>query len=228
MELRNLVTKYVYRIEPKPGGGFIARATDPSITPLEASTREELTRKIQEAISAGLAQDFPGLKFPLQSNQARFSFHIERNPGGGFDIHSSDGSSPPIQAGSHDEIESHFAEKLLGFVAKNFAPEIAQALVAKGGSGDIKIFVGKPGFTLTKVDPNATSAFPESSAAQSSTGSTPTTNDGVLKDASFALGPTPISSSPITPGKDNSSAIMRFLLALLIIGTMIFFLFHRR
>ena len=42
MDLKCLITHFTYRIEPKPGGGFIAHATDPAAPPLEAATREEL------------------------------------------------------------------------------------------------------------------------------------------------------------------------------------------
>src|SRR5205807_9887900 len=41
MEIKRLITHFTYRIEPKPEGGFIAHAADPSVPPLEASTREE-------------------------------------------------------------------------------------------------------------------------------------------------------------------------------------------
>ena len=40
MELKRLITHFTYRIEPKPEGGFIAHATDPTVPPLEAPTRE--------------------------------------------------------------------------------------------------------------------------------------------------------------------------------------------
>jgi hypothetical protein len=42
MELKRLISHFTYRIEPKPGGGFIAHPADPSVAPLEAPTREEL------------------------------------------------------------------------------------------------------------------------------------------------------------------------------------------
>ena len=81
MELKRLITHFTYRIAPKPEGGFIAHATDPTVPPLEAPTREELQRKIQANIAAGLASEFPGLKLPLENQQLKFAFHIERKPG---------------------------------------------------------------------------------------------------------------------------------------------------
>jgi len=61
---KRLISHFTYRIEPKPGGGFIAQPVDPAVPPLEAPTREELSRKIQEKIFEGLAAEFPGLKLP--------------------------------------------------------------------------------------------------------------------------------------------------------------------
>ena len=34
MELKRLISHFTYRIEPKPGGGFIAHASDPAVAPL--------------------------------------------------------------------------------------------------------------------------------------------------------------------------------------------------
>src|SRR5438552_4425589 len=106
MELKRLITHFTYRIAPKPEGGFIAHATDPTVPPLEAPTREELQRKIQANIAAGLASEFPGLKLPLENQELKFAFHIERKPGGGFAIHSADPNAQPIQGATHEEIES--------------------------------------------------------------------------------------------------------------------------
>jgi len=219
MELKRLITHFTYRIEPKPEGGFIAHATDPTVPPLEAPTREELQRKIQANIAAGLASEFPGLKLPLENQQLKFAFHIERKPGGGFAIHSADPDAPLIEGATHDEIESHFAEKLIAFVGKHFIPELSQALAAQG-SGDIKVFVNrKTGFTV-----NAGSHIIETDDV--------TTEDAKLGDAKTAnasLGSVgdAMDNSPITPETSSSWTIFRFLLALLIIVAMMYFFLHR-
>jgi hypothetical protein len=107
------------------------------------------SKKIQANIAAGLASELPGLKLPLENQELKFAFHIERNPGGGFAIHSADPNAQPIEAATHDEIESHFAEKLIAFVGRHLVPELSQALAGQGNSGDIKVFVNrKTGFTL--------------------------------------------------------------------------------
>jgi hypothetical protein len=235
MELKNLVTKYVYRIEPKAGGGFVARATDPAVPPLEAPTRAELIGKIQSAIVTGLATDFPNLKLPIQTNELKFALHVEQKPDGGFTIHSSDPAAAPIEAASHDEVESHFAEKLIGFVGKHFAPELSQALAAQGASGDIKVFVKKTGFTVTTAGRNAAglsgaelSAPGVGPAANANVAAARATIDGIkINDARFGSANYPVANSPITPGTDRSGTIFRLMLVVLVVlGLIYFFLRH--
>src|SRR6202163_2436102 len=202
MELKRLITHFTYRIEPKPEGGFIAHATDPTVPPLEAPTREELQRKIQANIAACLASEFPGLKLPLENQQLKFAFHIERKPGGGFAIHSADPDAPLIEGATHEEIESHFAEKLIAFVGKHFIPELSQALAAQG-SGDIKVFVNrKTGFTV-----NTGSHTIQTDDV--------TTEDAKLGDAKTANASVGVGdamdNSPITPETSSSWTIFRFL-----------------
>lgn len=219
MELKSLITHFTYRIEPKPEGGFIAHTTDPTVPPLEAPTREELQRKIQENIAAGLASEFPGLKLPLENQQLKFAFHIERKPGGGFAIHSADPDAPLIEGATHEEIESHFAEKLIAFVGKHFIPELSQALAAQG-SGDIKVFVNrKTGFTVNAG--SHTIQTDDVTIEDAKLGDTKTANAslGSVGDA--------IDNSPITPETSSSWTIFRFLLALLIIAAMMYFFLHR-
>ena len=219
MELKSLITHFTYRIEPKPEGGFIAHTTDPTVPPLEAPTREELQRKIQENIAAGLASEFPGLKLPLENQQLKFAFHIERKPGGGFAIHSADPDAPLIEGATHEEIESHFAEKLIAFVGKHFIPELSQALAAQG-SGDIKVFVNrKTGFTVNAG--STTIQTDDVTREDAKLGDTKTAN------ASFGSAGDAIDNSPITPETSSSWTIFRFLLALFIIAAMMYFFFHR-
>src|SRR6516165_1958515 len=149
MELKRLISHFTYRIEPKPGGGFIAHAADPSVAPLEAPTREELQTKIQESILAGLTAQFPGLKLPLENQNLQFAFHIEHKPEGGFVIHSCDPNAEPIEVLNHHDMERRFAEKIIGFLGKHLTPELSQALAAHGNSGEIKVFVNrKTGVTV--------------------------------------------------------------------------------
>ena len=219
MDLKRIISTFTYHIEPKPQGGFIAHASDPSLLPLEAATREELQQKIQDNIGAVLAKEFPELKLPSGNQPVKFDFHIEAKPGGGFSLHSHDPNATTIEGASHEEIEHPFAEKLAGVVGKYFLPELSQALAKQGGSGDIKVFVDrkvsftaksgfqKPGFGSTQ-DLQPTSALQPRDA-----------NSGGVVDAG--------DTSPITPEASNSWPIFRFLLTLLVIAALMYFFLHR-
>jgi len=217
MDLKRLITHFTYRIEPKPGGGFIAYPTDPAVLPLEAPTREELQRKIQANIASALAAEFPGLKLPLENRELKCAFHIELKPGGGFAIHSADPSAKPFLGATHEEIENQFLEKLMGFVGKHFMPELAQALAAQGNAGDIKIFVNR----------KAATAIPDGSVQLDDT----KIEDLKLvnaKTASADFSSATIANSPITPETSGSWNVVRFLLALLIIAALMYFFIHHR
>ena len=208
MELKRLITHFTYRIEPKPEGGFIARASDPTVSPLEAPTREELQQKIQANINAALAAEFPGLKLPLENKQVNFTFHIEHKPDGGFTLHSTDGSGSQIEAATQAALQSHFAEKFIGLVGKHLMPEVAQALAGQLGTGDVKVTI------------NRTVGFSKGSPkAEVLTGSAPAypSTAGFL-NASAA--------SPITPEPSRTWPIFRLVLVLLILAALMYFRFH--
>ena len=232
MDIKRLITHFTYRIEPKPGGGFIAHATDPAVAPLEAATREELQQKIQANIAAALAVEFPGLKLPVDNRQLKFAFHVERTPEGGFAIHSADANAKPIEGATHDDIASHFAEKLIAFAGKHFMPpELAQALAQQGNSGDVKIFVNRKGFTEGAVPSTASfvtgQAVPPTEWSQSDNVKT---EDGKARDSTstnFGSVGDVVGNSPITPEASGSWAILRFLLTVLIVAALMYFFLHR-
>jgi hypothetical protein len=232
MDLKRLITQFTYRIEPNPGGGFIAHATDPTVPPIEAPTREEVQRKIQSTIAAGLAAQFPGLQLPVENRELKFAFHVEHKLGGGFVIHSSDPNSKPIEGASHEEIENHFAEKLINFVGKHFLPELSQALAAQGGSADIQVFTDRKGGFSVKTGSGvstpggAGNSAPFASTQTSNANAQPmafqhTTNAG----SDIPLGA--LSNAPITPESSSGSSIFRFVLTLLVIIGLIYFFLHR-
>src|SRR6476659_2185693 len=97
MEFKRLFSQFTYHIEAKPEGGFIARASDPTLPPLEAPNQMELRQKIQDSINASIQTQFPGLKLPPNN---RVSFHLERQADGSVAFHSSD---PNSGTGSHEE-----------------------------------------------------------------------------------------------------------------------------
>jgi hypothetical protein len=234
MDLKRLITHFTYRIEPKPGGGFIAHATDPAAPPLEAATRQELQQKIQENITAALAAEFPGLKIPTNNRELKFAFHVERTPDGGFAIHSADSDGKPIEGATHDEIESHFLEKLVGFVGKHFMPELSQALAAQGNSGDIKIFVNRKTSFATKTDSGPSSVVagelvPEVARSRSDSVKFDDAKPKDPKIAKAIFGSTGeiVGNSPITPETSGSWAFLRLLLTILIVAVLVYFFLHR-
>lgn len=216
MELQRLVTHFTYRIEPKPEGGFIAHATDPAAPPLEAASREELLRKIQEKIAANLASEFPGLKLPLENQELKGAVHIERTPGGGFAIHSADPNAPLTEKVTHEEIESHLAEKLIALMGKDIMPEL-QALAAQGKAGDIKVSVTrKTGSTVRILSPGVRPGLPPTGSIQPDEANLRVADSGRVGDT--------VSNSPIVP--ESSRGWVIFLLALLVVAMLMYFLFH--
>lgn len=233
MELKRLISHFTYRIESKPEGGFIAHASDPAVPPLQAATRLELQQKIQANIAAALAAEFPGLKLPGQAGQVNFAFHIERKPGGGFSIQSADPSTPPIEGATHEEIESHFAEKLINFVGKHFVPELSEALARQGGSGDIRVFVkrnvgltlkaGGHSVTLGSAG-NLTPVGLSQALAGTTAGSQPAKAQANLDLARTTM----MDNRPITPESNNSWAVLLVLAGMVILGALTYLLWLRR
>jgi hypothetical protein len=233
MELKRLVSHFTYRIEPKPGGGFIAKPADPSAAPLEAPTREELQKKIQENIVAGLSAQFPGWKLPLENQDLQFAFDIEHKPEGGFVIHSSDPHSEPIEVLTHNDMESRFAEKIIGFVGKHLTPELSQALATQGNSGDIKVIVNqKTGFTINAGSHTLSLGSVRNLAAPASISNATTINAQQTDGISGRLGATlnnPIIDNPaIVPEGRSSDKLFRFLLLLIVAAAVAYFFLHYR
>jgi hypothetical protein len=147
--LKRLISHFTYRIEPKPEGGFVAHASEPSLPALEAPTQEELQQKIQAAIQASVTAEFPWLKLPPEAKTAGFAFHIEHTPGGGFTIQSTDGKALPIVGATHADIEKDFAEKIAGALGRQLPPELTQEIENRLGSGALDVRV-KSSWSVTK------------------------------------------------------------------------------
>jgi len=211
MDLKRLITHFTYRIEPKADGGFVAHASDPTAPPLEAPTREEMQQKIQANIGAALAAEFPGLKLPLDNKELKFAFHIEHKPGGGFILQSTNSKELPVTGSTQAEIENHFAEKVVGLLGKHIMPELSQALAARLGSGDVKVFVNQ----TTTFAAGSPKQFPGHAGSIQVEGA---------QDARFVDS---ASSAPITPEKSNLGPLFRFLLTLAIIVALMYFFRHR-
>jgi len=222
MELKHLISRFVYRIEPKPEVGFIARASDPSIPPLEATTREELQQKIQQTILSGLATEFPGLKLPLNGTKTQFAFHVEHGPDGKFSIHSADGIT---QTGSQNDFQSRFLEKFLNFAGKHLTPELSQAL-AQTSTGDIKVVVNKTVFSTNGGSPEisvaASQLLPLGVTVQNKSGVSALPQ----KPDQVSIGGT-IVNTAIVPEKSTFGNFFVFAVTAAILAVVLYFVLHR-
>jgi len=223
MDIQTITKKYAYKIEPKPEGGFIARATDPTVPSIEGATREEVQQKIRETVFSGLSQVFPGLKIPLETKNAKLEFHIDRKPEGGFSVHSTEVGPPSMAPATHEKVD-HVAEQLLDFVDKHF-PQFSQALAAQANEVQVTtnqttmagkdLRVGTKGLLPTPPIPNATV---DVDIVKST---------GKVNAVDNSLGGA-MTNVPITPQANSSWPILRFLLiALVVAAVAYFFLQHR-
>ena len=226
MELKRLVQQCVYRIEPKPEGGFIARASDPNVAPLEAATREELQQKIQAKLVAALGVAFPGLQLPQQGTQVSVAMHVDRKPGGGFTVHSDNPGTPGFNPAAQEKFD-HYAEELLSFVDKHF-PHLSEQIASQVTGREVQVFTSKTVNTSGKQNSVLSPMFLPTQPMNSTdvTGqqapSTTTTIDNSDLDPSL------LSNAPITPEATKVSPIVRFLLTLLIIAAAMYFFYYRR
>jgi hypothetical protein len=221
MELKHLVQRFAYKIEPKPEGGFIARVSDPTVPPLEAATREELQQQIQAKVVAALGEAFPSLQMPSQGKQLSFQVHIDRKPEGGFAVHSEETDNAGINPATHEKLD-HAAEELLGFIDKHL-PHLSEQFAAQVGGRDLQVFTaGKGSLTSQKPSsPNWSRVFQPTASMASGTQLEPTT----IEDAS--LNNSVVANTPITPEPTRLHPIVRFLLALLVIAALMYFFMHR-
>jgi hypothetical protein len=176
------------------------------------------------------------LKLPLESKQLKVTFHVEHKPGGGFVIHSSDPGATPIEGATHEEVESKFAEKLIGFMGKHFVPELAeafaaQALAGQGNLGEIKVFVSKNSSVsvntgLPKLDTAAPQGLSSIVLTQPGDAEEKGLKFGSKVDANPSNAIEAVANVPIIPESSSSRTFFRLLFALLIIGTLAYLFFH--
>jgi len=148
MDFKTVISRFVYRIEPKPGGGFIATCKDPSAPAIEGETREEVQKKIQETVSASLGTQFPALKSALATNDLKLHYHVEAKPGGGFmiqhgDTESASSTNEPIEGSTREHLENLIESKLLSTLMDRLPPELHQQITDKLNSGGLDIEVNR-------------------------------------------------------------------------------------
>ena len=200
--------------------------SDPNVPPLEAATREELQQKIQAKLVAALGEAFPGIQLPQQGKQVTFAMHVDRNPGGGFTVHSDNPGTPGFNPAAQEKLD-HYAEELLGFVDKHF-PHLSEQIAAQVTGREIQVFTSRTISTSGQQSSPLSPMFlptqpmqPSDVTGQQAPPATTTIEDSDLNQS--LLG-----NTPITPEASKSGPIVRFLLTLLIIAAVMYFFFYRR
>ena len=204
--------RILYRIEPNPEGGFTARSTDPSVAPLEAPTREELQRKVQEKIANEMLSGLGGRTLRLGNRIANFNFEVERKPEGNNTFR----SAGTILSGAADSADKNAQDTKLvaDIIAKNF-PEISRELATSGGTTkliqvsqrqqDVIVDV-----TRQRLGPTFTKLLQPSGHTKDVT-----TGDGAVS---------PMVNRPIIPEASGSWKILVILTTLLLLGALFYFL----
>ena len=231
MEFENILSKFIYRIEAKPGGGFIATCKDSTAPAIEGATRQEVQRKIQESIAANLGTQFPALQSALAGNDVKLHYHIEAKPGGGFVIHHGDPNSldpehAPIEGSTREHLENQIESKIFSAIMDRLPPELHQQVADKLNSGGLDIDVNRTISVSSGGRPFTPVIGKDSAAALDQSPSAFGTSDPASSDTN-----SPIirydGNSPVQYEKSSGGAVIRFLLALAIVAAMIYVFLHR-
>lgn len=217
MEIKRTISRVIYRIEPKPEGGFIARCDDPNVPPLEAATRFELEQQIRDKITAEVESQIPGLNISIEKKFISLD--------GNCDAGSS--SQLKVEGGAKHAVEQWLSGKAVALVEKNIPPELLEQIEHQQVDGKLKITVTKMG---TAGNTRREYTFSNGNVGQllSRFVTGRQKNSGALEpsnpvSASFS-GTNLDSTSPITPASGNS--FLRFLAAALVLIGILFFFLH--
>ena len=223
MELKTVLSKFIYRIEAKPGGGFIATCKDPAAPAIEGATREEVQQKIQENIAANLATQFPALKSALEAKGVTLHYHVEPKPGGGFIVHHDDAAHDSADHSTHGGIESFIESKIFSAFMDRLPPELLHQIGDKLNSGGLDIEINR---TVTS-SASAASGVPHFSPVLGEVGTT----SADLQTAD-AINQSPIlrydSDSPVKYEKNSFGTFLRLLIAAAALAAIGYILFLRR
>ncbi|HEV2197057.1 MAG TPA: hypothetical protein VGR55_15840, partial [Candidatus Acidoferrum sp.] len=144
---------------------------------------------------------------------------------------SSDPNAEPIEVLTHNDMESHFAERIIGFIGKHLTPELSQALATQGSSGDIKVFVNrKSGVTVNAGSHTMNLGSAGGLAAPTSISNTTTMMEPADAKPTDGISGRPagtISNTPIVP-EASGGKIFRFLLLVLVAAALTYFFLHYR
>ena len=236
MEFKTVLSRFIYRIEAKPGGGFIATCKDPTAPAIEGATREEVQQKIQESIAENLATQFPALKSALAANGVKLHYHVEQKPGGGFIIHHDDAVHDSPDHSTHDRIESFIESKIFSRLMEHLPPEIHQQITEKMNSGGIDVDVeGSLFLDRSSATPGKDVGFSATRlglASPSGFGKTALQSTEVTLQSTDVANQSPIirydSDSPVKYEKSSFGIFLRLLIAAAVLAAIGYILFLRR
>lgn len=143
MDVKKLIGSFCYRVEAKPGGGFIARCSDASQPVIEGATRLEIEQKIKERISSEFASQFPQFKDVFDPHTVQHTYHVEAKPGGGFIVSSGDPAQGTIEASTREQLETLVASKFISHLMQKLPPDILQQFSTQIGGGDVQVTVNR-------------------------------------------------------------------------------------
>jgi hypothetical protein len=221
MELKQIIQCCAYRIEPKPEGGFIARASDPSVPAIEGTTREEVQQQVQAKLVATLGAVFPNLKLPESGRQVTYSMHVDRKPGGGFSVHTDNPGTPRFNPEAQEKFDHH-AEELLGFLDKHF-PHLSEQIASQVVGKELPIVVKETITTSTKSG-SLLRMFTPTAAMSEGNAQSAVLEGGTIK--SPGLDPALLTNTPIVPQDSKSSPFLRLVLLALILAAVMYFVFY--
>ena len=223
MELKTVLSKFIYRIEAKPGGGFIATCKDPAAPVIEGATREEVQQKIQENIAAHLATQFPALKSALEAKGVTLHYHVEAKPGGGFIVHHDDAAHDSADHSTHGGIESFIESKIFSAFMDRLPPELLQQIGDKLNSGGLDIEINRTFRSSESTDRGVPRFAPVLGEVGTS---------AVDLQTSSATNQSPIirydSDSPVKYEKSSFGTFLRLLIAVAALVAIAYILFLRR
>lgn len=225
MEFKTVLSQFIYRIEPKPGGGFVATCKDPSAPAIEGATRLEVQQKIQEIIASKVAEQFPMLKDTLASKGVMLHYHVEAKPGGGFIIHHDDAAHDSDNDSSH-HIEGLIESKIFSRLMDRLPPEVHQQITDKLNSGGLEIDVNRTFSVTTKSGSAFTPVFTKASAASAPILAPENAPTLASPNSTDAANQSPIirydSDSPVKFEKSSFPTFLRLLIAVAILALLAF------
>ena len=210
IDLKHIIARIPFKIEPKPDGGFIAHASDLTVAPIEAPTREELHQKIVAALKA----EFPQLDVP---NGKNVDLSIQLNDG--KDQYFSTNANNPAGTENAVDITNPALEKVLNFATKHLAPELVKQLAEQGGTTSFQLTINnKTAIRVNSGPQGLTFGAQKNPAPQNPSSVNPQLDPGAGL----------IDGHPITPEPGNIGKVLKIAVVTLILSGLLYFFLHYR